>query len=751
MLNNDEITLTDAPDELDRELAEVDDLELSTESDDTPVVYEDEMADNLVPTLALTRDGRKFLKKTCSSIVEWTEAALDGTDGYRQECAKVLKLFLGDIPKKNFPFEDSANIHVPIVLENTLLIACQSWSELFPNWEAVFSVMPMGNSEEDEKIAEALTIHGNWQLREQITGFKVEIFRGLLMFYLFGDLTCHSYYDDLAEMNCHEMLTADDFVTPYSRKSVKPDYSDLPWYCKRLWYQEHELEHKRGVWEDVDAVLEKKGASWDSDYEPVMSVTANTSSGIDQPDDDEKAPYEIYQWEGWLTLPEMEGQRWCQVIVEPKTRIVLKLCIYEEENWQDRARYNMELQQKEDFVVAQGQFAMAQSQMEQAQMGAQMGDPAAMMQMQEMAMQSPPEPPVPPEWMMGSVNPETGEPDPNAEPVAPRMQPIRLFTHGINIEPIAGNLGIGQGRGQAHHNRTANTLYNQFVDAGTLANCHTLVKTESVEFERPFSVGPGKVNTVRGVGPNLSQHLMPLSFPGANPQLAEMADRVYSYAKGAAQANDVLAGDPGKSGEPAKLHQARLAQATKMIAVPAEKFREFFCHILKNNAKLNAVHLREEELYWVANAVTKHLDQKMVKRSWYDRSYRVEIRADLTFEGKEARVAQADGAAGLVMQNPITAGDAGVNYLALKRQLEARGLYDMVAALPPPPVKGMPMGMYLQSLALGPPGLAQSMGMQPPGGAPPPGGGEQPPPGGQVDPNGGGPPQKPMPPGPPAN
>ena len=150
----------------------------------------------------------------------------------------------------------------------------------------------------------------------------------------------------------------------------------------------------------------------------------------------------------------------------------------------------------------------------------------AAMQLQEMSMQPPPEPPTPPEWMMETASPETGEPDPMAEPVAPRMQPIRLFTHGINIEPIAGNLGIGQGRMQAHFNRTANTLNNQFVDAGTLANCHTLVKTESVEFERPFSVGPGKVNTVRGVGPNLSQHLMPLSFPPANPQLAEMADRV---------------------------------------------------------------------------------------------------------------------------------------------------------------------------------------------------------------------------------
>ncbi len=747
----DDIELSAADDEgLDLELAEMDDISLEGEVD-VPIVYDDEMAENLVPVFAVSMKGRKFLKDTCSQIIEEVQGALEDTEPYRQECAKIWKLFIGDIPKKKFPFEHAANIHVPMVMENILLIASQSWAELFPNWQQVFSVMPLGNSEDDEKIAAALTVHGNWQLRKQIPGFKTELARGLLMFYLYGDVPCHSYYDEHSAHNCHEMLTADEFVRPYAHKSSKPDYSDLPWYCKRLWRQRHELERERGRWEDVDAVLEGKGASWDSDYEPVVAVTANTSMGFEQPDDDKRAPFELYQYEGWLSLPEMEEQRWCWVIVEPKSRIVLQFRIYEEENWQDRARHNLELQQRDDYFAARAEreVAMMQQQEQLSIMGdaAVMGDPAAQMQLQELSMQEPPEEPVPPEWMK---NPE----DPAEEPEPVRMQPIRMYSRGVNIEPLAGNLGVGHGRIQGPLNRTTNTLYNQFIDAGTLANCQTLVKTDSVEFEEPFTVGPGKVNTVRGIGPNLKDHLMPLSFPPANPQLADMADRTYQYAKGAAQANEVLAGSPGKSGEPAKLHQARLAQATKMIAVPAEKFRDFFELILQKNAKLNALYLREEELYWVPNEITKHQDQHTVRREWYDRNYSIEIRADLTFEGKEARISQADGAAALVSAHPITANDASMQYAVLKRQLEARELYELVARLPPPPQPGMPMAMYMSMLAMGPPGMGQALGLQPggaPGAAPgeqQPGGGQQPPVG-QVDPGGGAPQQQSMSAGPP--
>lgn len=714
----DDLELIDTPDDADLELGELADIEFEGAEEDIPVVYDDLMATNLVPTLVASQQGKQFLRDTCSEVIDMVQDALDESEEYRNESVKILKMFMCDVPKKSFPFEDAANVHMPIVFENVLLIAFQSWSELFPNWQQVFTVMPMGEADRD--VAEALTIHGNWQIREQLPGFKNELARGLIMFYLFGDVPCHSYYTPSTGLNCHEMLTPDEFVTPYALRSSLPDYGDLPWYCKRLWLHKHDMERRRGEWEDVDAVLEKKAASWDSDNEPTLAVSANRAAGLDQPTDDARAPFEIYQWEGWLTLPEIQDQRWCQVFVDPRTRIVLQLRVYEQENWQDRARYNMELQQRDDYFAARAEFELAgmqrQAQQEVLGQAAQMGDVVAGMQLEELSMQPEPEEPMAPEWMASSMLPGE-EPDPQMEPAPVRMEPIRLFAHGVNIQPPAGNRGIGHGKMQAHFNRATNTLYNQFVDAGTLANCHTLLTTESVEFERPFSVGPGKINRVRGVGPNMSDHVQPLSFPGANPQLAEMADRIYAYAKGAAQANDVLAGDSGKSGESAKLHQARLAQATKMISVPAERFRDFFEAILKNNAKLNALFLRDEELFWVANEVTQMKDQKEVRRSWYDRSYSVEIRADLTFEPKEARISQADTSAALVISNPITASDASIQYAALKRQLEARGERQLIALLPPPPKPGMPLAMYLTMLAMGPPGMGQALGLMP-GGAP---------------------------------
>lgn len=703
-----ELSLEDEDLELESELDEV----LEGEDEELPLVY-DEMADNLVSAFAVNKQGQEFLKDLCNQITREVNQALDDTEEYRARKAADWKLFAGDIPKKTYPFEHCANIHVPIVLENILLITSHSYAELFGDWSQVFGVVPMGD--EDEPVANILSIHGNWQIRQQIPGFKSQMFRGMLAFYMHGDITGHSFYDETAGLNCHEVLSPDEFITPYTYTTTKPDYADLPWYCKRIWRQKHELQRMGDSWFDVAAVIDGERPSWDSDHEPLLAIAASSSQGIVAPDTDERAPFELWQYEGFLQLPEQEMERFCQVILEPKSKVVLSLKIHEQENWQDRARYNMELQQRDDFFVAQQEHALAAQQLEmvQGQLGqsAAMGDMNAAAQLQAMSQEPPPPPPMPPEWM---VNPE----DPTEEPAKPKMEPIRLFRHGVNIEPLAGNLGIGHGRMQADFTRAANTLMNQFVDQATLSNAKTLLVTDSVEFERPFSVGPGKINKVRGLGPNLKDHIMPVDFGPANPQLAETAGMMHQYGREAAQAPNVLAGEPGKSGEPAKLHAARLGQATKVLSVPTARFGEFFEGILKNNALLNSKFLRDEELFFIADPVTKRMDQKTVRRDMYARNYQVEIRADYTFEGKQARVMQADEVVSMVSAHPITMQDASIQYYALKRAMEARGLYELTSMLPPPPPKGLPMLAYIAMLQQGDPQALAAAGLAPPPGGP---------------------------------
>lgn len=706
----DELPLEEDTDEL---------MEIEAELEESPLSY-DEMEENLVPIFATTKKGQEFLKELSNQIVNEVTSALDDTEEYRARRAADWKLFSGDIPKKQAPFEHCANLHIPIVLENILLITSHSYSELFGNWNNVFGVVPMGD--EDEQTAEILTIHGNWQIRQQIPGFKNQMYRGMLGFFMHGDITCHSFFDEVTGLNSHEILSPDDFVTPYTYTTTRPDYSDLPWYCKRLWRQKHELERMRDKWHDVQAVIDGNKASWDSDHEPHLAIAAASAFGIEAPEKDERAPFELYQYEGFLDLPEQTEQRFCQVIMEPKSKIIMALKIHEQENWQDRARFNMQLQERDQFLQQSQEHAAAEAErtamMEQLTYQAAAGDMTSGVALEAYGAEPPLPPPPPPDWMRDPTNPME-------EPERPRKEPIRLFVHGVNIEPLAGNLGLGHGRIQADFTRAANTMLNQFVDQATLSNAKTLMVTDSVEFERPFSVGPGKINKVRGLGPNLKDHIIPLDFGAGNPQLPEMADRMHQYGREAAQAPGVLAGETGKSGESAKLHQARLGQATKVLSVPTARYGGFFEEILKNNALLNSKFLRDEELFFIADPITKRMQQSKVRRDMYARNYQVEIRSDYTFEAKQARVMQADETLQMVSQHPITMNLANVQFYALKRCFEARGMHEVVAMLPPPPPAGIPMSVYVQMLGMPDPNAMAQMGLAPPPGGPGAPGGEQ--------------------------
>lgn len=308
------------------------------------------------------------------------------------------------------------------------------------------------------------------------------------------------------------------------------------------------------------------------------------------------------------------------------------------------------------------------------------------------------------------------------------MIPIRMFSHGVCFEPMTGSLGLGLGRPLADYNRAANVALSQFTDAATLGNAKGFIVADTVDFERPFNWAPGKINKAKGVtGIELKNAILPIDPGAANPQLLQLVQLMQANGQAAAQAPDVLSGEPGKSGETYRGIATRIEQATKQLTVVGRRFANFVKQVLKNNARLNAVFLREEELFLATQDATRTMRPLKVSKELYQRGYKFEIKADMTFAGKSERIAESDQIAQMwtafpPMQQP---GGAPFLQLALKHCLEARGQREFVPYLGPiPPPPQTPFG-------LPPPGMMMGA---PPGGAPPqgqPGGnpasGEKPP------------------------
>lgn len=694
---------------------------------ESKVVYDD-MAVNLVPVFEKTDDGKEALKRISHRVRDDFDTAWDSAEEYRERQANDWRIFAGELPPKTFPFKDSANPHIPIMLENISRLCFRAFGEIFGDWSNVYGFSPLNPGA--DKIAEVLTIHGNWQIRSQIPDFRRQMHRGILSFFSIGDVTSHSFYDDVQKHNVHEILTCDEFVTPYSYTTTSPNYADLPFYCKILQRYRHELQRMKDEWSGIDEILENRHPSWSDEPEMQFAEATQDIQGIHKPESDERAPYKLIWYEGWIDLPNQDRDRFCQCIVDQATGGILKLCIHEQENWQDRQRFDAQMAELEQYNLSQElhQQAMEKHALLMADVEARLVagalDPAGHAAEKQTLEAATPQPPPKPIWMNESQEPK---------PV--RMEPIRLFAHGVCIEPMRGNLGLSYGRIQADLNRAANVATSQYVDAATMNNVKVFLTASNVEMPADFSISPGKFHNLVGVSPGeLAGSIMPLDAGPPSDGLMRFTENAYEWAQAGIQSPNVFSGEPGKSGETFRGINARIEQATKQLQVPTQKYVDFLTEILKNNSLLNSIYLPDEEMVLVADMPTipegnEYIPDPMAKlikvgRWMYEKGYAVEVRADLRFVPQQQRVQEADEVLMTIGQHPMMRGNVQFQLAALKKSLEARGRRDLVALLAPPPPPPQP---------------------GPPGGGPPPSGG---PPGAPPGPPGaGGPPPGP-PPGP---
>lgn len=723
-------------------------ISIDDETDEKLPAY-DVMAPNLAEVFGQSGEGKEELEEIAQEVCRQFDADWEGKSKYRDWWKKVNMLLSGELPAKEFPYKGAANAHVPILLENLQRLEARIETELFGDWSNVCSVPPLGDM--NKEMAELVQIHSNWQLREQITDFQAQMTAALTGF-LLCEATAVSYYDEELQLNRHVYLTPDEFVTPFSSVARMPDYGDLHHYTYVLRYHRHQLQAMKMKWVDVDEVL-KGTPSWDDEPEAPIREGQAEVAGEDMPSDlSGSAPFTLLQYEGWVELPLQDRDRWCQVILDRKSKKVLSLKVHEEADWQDRARFESQQAELQQYQGQMSQYqqmtAQHDQQVQQVGQGAavvqglhQSGEMppdhalAATQSLHEMLPPGPPPaPPPPPSWL--------AEGSDAIKP--PRMVPIRMFARGACFEPLTGGLALGLGRPLADYNRAANTALCQFTDQATLGNAKGLIVADTVDFDRPFSWAPGKINKAKGVsGVELKNAIMPLDPGAANPQLLQLVQLMQSNGSAAAQAPDVLSGEPGKSGETYRGIATRIEQATKQLTVVGRRFANFVRTILKNNARLNAVFLREEEVFEVTKDASKTMQQFKIGRELYQRGYKIEINADMNFSGKAERIAEADQTAQMATQAfPPNQGNIAFLQKALTNCLAARSQRELIQYLGPPlPPPQTPFGLPPPA----PPGMA------PPPPPPGPGGGQPPSHGhGNAPGTGAGPGNSP-PPGPPQN
>lgn len=659
----------------------------------------DRGAANIVVEWEGSELGIEALKAVAEEVTTNFDSMWESNAERREQEAKDWRIFAGDLPKKTFPYENCANVHIPQMFENITRLQMRAMGELFGDWKEVFGVQPVGP--DDDESAELLSHHGNWQLREKIPTFKGEMSRAMLMFFGPGDITCASSYDMVGRHNVHEVLTRDEFVTPYAYTSVAPDYSDVPHHARIRRFHRHDLQRMRDVWSNVQAVLDEEPPIWDADREQPIRDSVERYEGVIQPADGSAAPYQLIEYEGWMDLPGEDNQRYVKCVLDYDSSHILSLTIHEEQDWEDVERYERQEQELKSYRDQRHAFAEYSQIAEQAKANLESNPdlgPAEQMGMADL-LGADEQPPMKPSWMNDGSDDEE-------RPQAIRMVPIRLIAHGLCIEPVAGNLGLGFGPMQANFNRAVNTMFDQHIDASTIANGGGYIVAQGVQLPSPLDLSPGAINKVTGVtGDELAKSMVPMQQGAPAPGLMDGIKLLGDSAQSSMQAPDVLSGEPGKSGETASGISLRSEQASKQLSVATRKFASpFLERILRNNGKLNSIFLNEQEFFMVNNhrlnpesgIMESKWEQMEVGRSLYRRNYRVQIAADLKYGSDQARIADADNVVNAAMSIPALQTNMAFMYKALTASLKARGQEEFIPLLgPEPPLPTTPLALPL--------------------------------------------------------
>jgi hypothetical protein len=686
--------------------------EVDEDTADLPIVY-DIRAPNMVPELLGTEKGKEAVRELANNVWKEVNDAWDAQDEYRERARKDWDIFSGVLPPRTGPFKNAANAHIPSFMEDASRLYMRMYTEAIGHGDEVFSVAPVGP--DDQETAELLSRHGNWQLSTQLTDFLPQCERAALYFIMPGDVTGHSYYDTSRRKNRHEVLTPDDFIVPYVHTTTEPDYSDCPWVAKWLRLHKHQLQKMREQWHDVDSVIAARKPSWDDEPDAPLAEGQMEASG-NHPGEDQRAPYKLVHFEGWIKLPNEPDERFCKVIMDWTTKKVLQIQLMEEPDWQDQARHDRQATELAQYRADKQRYV-------EESVRFQIQPPMPKVDPMTGAPMPPPEPPMElPMWM---EHPDDAE-DPEFEPKPVRMVPIHMFVHGKGIEPFAGPLGLGVGRVLADLNVASNTLLSHFIDSASLANCWTLLQAGGSKGQPPIEIVPGKINPLPGVAAkDLSSVLMPLNPSPANPQLRELIEFFRQLSEGAAQAPSVLSGESGKSGETYRGIQTRIEQATKQISFITGKYARFVSGLIKNNARLNAQFMPEEEIVNVNNHKLGTLTELRVGRQLYERDYRVVMTADLRFASQAARVAEADQIFQMAVATPQLANNIPFLQATAREVLSARGKDNLIKYLGQelaPLTQGV--GLQMPTAVDPPPGMPPQA---PPGAPPPPGAPEAPP------------------------
>ena len=187
------------------------------------------MLDNLIEFEALQNIAEELTDEQLVTIgsdaVDGFDADMRSREGWDGEMKEAMNLALQIQEKKNFPWENSSNVKLPLLTEAAINFNSMMYPALIPPTDIVKTRI-VGEDPNGEKEAQSIRVskHMSYQILEEMEEWEEEMDAGLIIQPILGNMYKKSYYDGNKGRNVSEMLSPAEFVVAYDTKNLETCY-----------------------------------------------------------------------------------------------------------------------------------------------------------------------------------------------------------------------------------------------------------------------------------------------------------------------------------------------------------------------------------------------------------------------------------------------------------------------------------------------------------------------------------------------
>lgn len=599
--------------------------------------------------------------KMATRVIEDYDEDLKSREEHMRRLTRYYQLYAGVMKVKSWPFQNAANVNVPLLTYAILQVHGRLFDMLIPAKGNIYNSLPTRATDDQEvDRAERTELFANWYLREKVPEYRMSYDATFWQMLIFGSAFRYQWWDATEGRICTDWVSVEDMVVPYSCKIIDPSMRGVPRYtlARKMTLFEIQERGESGEYENTDNIKASSvsGSAGKNDSE--FKEAVDDVAGIQRPTERkflEDEDRHVLEQHRWLRLPKdpardqnFDGRPHpVIVVVDEATRTVLRVVLREEDD-------------PSDFKKAQGEQKAATDQIVQQ-----------IQQQQSMA--------------------APGMPGP-AQPEMPALRKVRqrevcFFTHYSCFQG-EGFYGLGLGAFLGPLNEAMNTLINQQIDRATVNNAGGGYRSRQARgAQGPLVKEPGNYVEIDAPAGAMKDIIQNWPQVAPDPESRWFIEYIETSANRISGAGDTLSGEPVGSNETARAAMARYEQAQKQISILAGRIMGYMTCDARIIWRLFSVYLDEQEYHDVVDSRGMPR-QVRIGREDFVADARVVPTADARLTSHSQRVDEAQGFLQTVISGDGPAElnqNAAIRYAAIQAFLLASDHHEMMELMGPAP------------------------------------------------------------------